>query len=614
MASELRAEIDSADRVDLLCAFVKWYGLRVLEKQLDSRAERGVPMRVITTTYMGATERRALDRLVRTSAPRCEIQYDARRTRLHAKAWLFRRRTGFDTAYVGSSNLTPRRAARRRRVERPPRACRHPRAARQVRRHVRLLLEQPTSSSLRPRRRPRPPRRGARWSAKWHRPIGPRSRSRSPAWRCARTRTSRRCSTPSRSSASSTTVTATSSSLRPAPARPSSPRSTTAPARAATALAALRRAPQGDPRAVAAYLPRGAGRRRPSVSCTSAGRRPERWQHVFASVQSLHSYGVAQHPRRRVRRRRHRRVPPRRGARPTAASSTTSQPTRAARPHRHPERADGVDVRDCFDGRIAAELRLWDALECRPAVPVPLLRRRPTGRTCAAIDWREGDYDDPALTNVYTGNDARVRIVLARASGQDRRRRRMRALGLLRLRRARRVHGAASSTTRGVPAVAVTGDTPRTNGPQALADLRDREVNVLFAVDLFNEGLDVPDVDTVLLPSSDRERDGLPAAARSRPSPHARTRPCSPSSTSSVTSARSSDFDRRLPRAHRSARARTSRRAVEGGLPLPALRAAQNWCSTAVRSRSSSRTSSRSSAQPLDSASSRSSGASATSI
>ena len=63
-------------------------------------------MRVITTTYMGATERRALDRLVTEFGAEVEIQYDALRTRLHAKAWMFRRRTGFDTAYVGSSNLS----------------------------------------------------------------------------------------------------------------------------------------------------------------------------------------------------------------------------------------------------------------------------------------------------------------------------------------------------------------------------------------------------------------------------------------------------------------------------------------------------------------------------
>ena len=55
---------------------------------------------------MGATDRAALDRLVRDFGAEVKIQYDVLRTRLHAKAWLFRRSTGFDTAYVGSSNLS----------------------------------------------------------------------------------------------------------------------------------------------------------------------------------------------------------------------------------------------------------------------------------------------------------------------------------------------------------------------------------------------------------------------------------------------------------------------------------------------------------------------------
>ncbi len=64
-AAELRAEIDTCDEVDLLCAFVKWHGLRLLEDELGRLSRRGAPLRVITTTYMGATERAALDRLVR---------------------------------------------------------------------------------------------------------------------------------------------------------------------------------------------------------------------------------------------------------------------------------------------------------------------------------------------------------------------------------------------------------------------------------------------------------------------------------------------------------------------------------------------------------------------
>ena len=61
---------------------------------------------MITTTYMGATERAALDRLVLELGAEVRIQYDTARTRLHAKAWMFRRQTGYDTAYVGSSNLS----------------------------------------------------------------------------------------------------------------------------------------------------------------------------------------------------------------------------------------------------------------------------------------------------------------------------------------------------------------------------------------------------------------------------------------------------------------------------------------------------------------------------
>lgn len=102
---EVQRELASANRVDLLCAFIKWHGLRVLEEHIDALMRRGGRMQVITTTYIGATERRALDRLVELGAT-VKVSYETRTTRLHAKAWLFHRDTGFSTAYVGSSNLS----------------------------------------------------------------------------------------------------------------------------------------------------------------------------------------------------------------------------------------------------------------------------------------------------------------------------------------------------------------------------------------------------------------------------------------------------------------------------------------------------------------------------
>jgi HKD family nuclease len=105
IGSEVNLELASADRVDLVCAFVKFHGVRVLEEQIGALIRRGGALRVLTTTYMGATERKALDILVNLGAT-IRVSYETRMTRLHAKAWLFHRDTGFSTAYVGSSNLS----------------------------------------------------------------------------------------------------------------------------------------------------------------------------------------------------------------------------------------------------------------------------------------------------------------------------------------------------------------------------------------------------------------------------------------------------------------------------------------------------------------------------
>jgi HKD family nuclease len=105
LASELYRELESADRVDLLCAFLVWSGVRVLLDPLKRARARGVPIRVITTTYTGITDARAPDELEKLGAE-IKVSYDTGVTRLHAKAWLFERESEFSTAYIGSSNLT----------------------------------------------------------------------------------------------------------------------------------------------------------------------------------------------------------------------------------------------------------------------------------------------------------------------------------------------------------------------------------------------------------------------------------------------------------------------------------------------------------------------------
>ena len=106
LVSQLRKEFATADSVDILCSFIKWSGLRIIEDSLRILADNGKPIRVITTSYMGATDLKAVEALSKIPGTTVKISYDTRRTRLHAKAYMIHRQTGFSVAYIGSSNIS----------------------------------------------------------------------------------------------------------------------------------------------------------------------------------------------------------------------------------------------------------------------------------------------------------------------------------------------------------------------------------------------------------------------------------------------------------------------------------------------------------------------------
>lgn len=106
MESELNREILCADEICWVVSFIKTSGLNLLWNSLKKFTQSGKRLRIITTTYTGATDYDAIARLATLPNTEMKISYDGTQDRLHAKSYIFLRNSGFHTAYIGSSNLS----------------------------------------------------------------------------------------------------------------------------------------------------------------------------------------------------------------------------------------------------------------------------------------------------------------------------------------------------------------------------------------------------------------------------------------------------------------------------------------------------------------------------
>ncbi len=485
--SQLRSEIESADAIDVVMAFIRRSGIQPLLEALRRHCAADKPLRVLTTTYTDSTEGKALDQLA-TIGAEVRVSYDVSTTRLHAKAWVFHRRSGFSTAYVGSSNLT--RSAQVTGLEWNVRAS--------SARNPAMIAKF-----------------GAVFDSYWQ--GGDFVRYDPSQFEHERQRAGRTDSGPQ--------VILSPIEVRPHAfqerllelielARQQGHRRNllvAATGTGKTVMAAM------DYAGLRSHLPRSRLlfiAHRAEILDQSlatfrhvlreasfgekwvAGARPTRFDHVFASIQSLHAADLNALPPDHfdvvIMDEFHH-----------AAAASYERVLQHLKPVEllgltaTPERSDGLPILQWFDDRIAAELRLWEAIDQQHLVPFRYLGIH-DGLDLRDVPWRRGrGYDVQALSEVYTSSDAWARQVVKEvnehADAQT-----MRALGFcVSVEHARFM--AHHFTRHGIAAVAVSGDSRPHERQTGLRDLARGRVRVVFSVDLFTEGVDVPAVDTILM-------------------------------------------------------------------------------------------------------------------
>jgi superfamily II DNA or RNA helicase/HKD family nuclease len=492
LGHELQAELAAADRVDALVSFVTWSGFRRLRRTLEEHAQAGKHLRLLTTTYTGATEAAAVHALAALPGAEVRVSFDGRRSRIHAKAWLFHRETGFSSVWVGSANLSASALAGG--LEWTMKA------SEADLRHVVELF------------------RGS-FDSLW---MDPEFEHIDPFNEKQRTRLEQALQT-ARGGLTGPGDTPLLFDLRPHPFQEEileqlvenrEGRGLTrnlvvaATGTGKTMLAGFDYARQpGRPNLLfLAHREELLRQARTSFrhilrdgsfgELLTGTERPERATHVFATIQSFHRSDLADrlgadHWRYVVIDECHH-----------APADSYQAVLQRLRPSillgltATPERTDGQSLLPDFDGVFATEMRLWHALEKQLIAPFEYYGLADE-TDYSTVEWRRGGYDAAGLDNLLTGDHRRSELVAEPFGKYHGARRQARALAFC-----ASVGHAEFMADRfnryGIPAMVVHGDTGTKDRAAATTRLRDREVNVLFTCDLFNEGIDLPFVDTLL--------------------------------------------------------------------------------------------------------------------
>ncbi len=498
--SELRREIASADEIWLLVSFVKWSGLRLLMDALQEFADRGGKLRAITTTYVGATDPKAVEALASLPGAEVRVSYDTKRTRLHAKAYVFRRKTGYTTAYVGSSNLTNpamtsglewnlkiSRADEADALDKiegtfdaywaspdfePYTAEDKDRLVSAIDRERGYHSEEPEHASYLFDIRPYPYQQRILDALEAERTVGNH-------WR--------------------NLVVAATGTGKTAIAAFDYRRfcEKGMPGKRAHLLFVAHREEILD-QALSCF--RGVLKDENLGSLMLGGRRPASYDQLFVSVQTFSSQRLWEkvapdfYDYIVVDEIHH------------GAAASYSRIFEELKPKvllgltATPERMDGRSILPYFDGRIAAEISLSDAIERKLLCPFSYFG---VSDSCdlSGLSWKRGGYETSELEQVYVFSEKvaerRCSLIIDALRRYVTDVSHMHALGFC-VSKAHAQFMAARFRKAGIAACAVTADTDEAGRRKVRQDLASGALKIAFAVDIYNEGVDIPEVDTVL--------------------------------------------------------------------------------------------------------------------
>ncbi|MCC1497646.1 DUF3427 domain-containing protein [Alcanivorax sp. 1008] len=494
LLSQLKQELATADRVDILCSFIKWGGISLLRDALEAFTQRpGTRLRVLTTSYMGATDLQAVKVLAELPQTEVKVSYDVHRTRLHAKAYLFERATGFSTAYIGSANLS--RPALTEGLEWTVKVTQY--ADRPIwdkvlatfetywqdaefeafeENRLRLALQKESGQGAGNQNLPVFELRPYQFQEEVLDALACDRIGKAPPHRqlvVAATGTGK------------TMIAAFDYRRFVADQGGSYP--------SLLVVAHRREILQQTLHTFRAVL-----RDQNFGALLDGNNDPGSSRHIFATVQTLHrrqlpqQWGESAFEYVLIDETHRSAAESYQGIldalRPTVLLGLTATP----------ERTDGEDVLKYFDDRIVSEIRLPDAIGRRLVVPFHYYGVADTAdMDFSRLTWERGGYRVSEIDKLVTGNHVRAQNIVDQCCKRLLNIHEVRGLGFC-VSVAHAEFMAEFFNRAGIPALALSASSTDVVRDSARQRLRQREINFLFVVDLYNEGIDIPEVDAVL--------------------------------------------------------------------------------------------------------------------